>query len=326
MVITAGADGYYSVSASVRVNDYEVIQVAISPDQMSENSGTLIGSVTRSNSDVNQALVVMLTSNDTSEEGVPASITIPAGQFSASFSINAVDDSLLDGKQTVSITATAVGYISTSASIDVNDHETLTVIIDPGAINEVGGVAMGTVTRSNTDRALPIVVTLVSSLATEATVPTTVTIPANAASVTFPITAVDDGLLDGMRSVQITASSTGYVHGNALVNVTDSVHLTLSMPTTSMSESGGTIVARVTRSNSNIAQPLTVLLSSSDLGEAIVPTTVVIQAGQPSTTFTLVLSTMPCWMVHNRSPFWPRVPVIKAEVPVSRSLITKRCK
>ncbi len=65
--------------------------------------------MTRSNTDTGSAIVVNLQSGDTTEATVPATVVIPAGQSQASFPITAVDDALLDGTQTVTITASAVG-------------------------------------------------------------------------------------------------------------------------------------------------------------------------------------------------------------------------
>ena len=54
-----------------------------------------------------------------------------------------------------------------------------------------------------------------------ATVPQTVTIPANQPSWTFNITSVDDNLFEGTRTATITATAAGYVSVPDTVNVTD---------------------------------------------------------------------------------------------------------
>ena len=54
---------------------------------------------------LSQALVVNLSSSDTTEATVPATVTIAAGQASATFTVAAVDDALRDGFQNVTITA-----------------------------------------------------------------------------------------------------------------------------------------------------------------------------------------------------------------------------
>ena len=77
------------------------------------------------------------------------------GDFSSSitFDIDAVDDNLLDGTQTVTITSAAAGYVDGADSLDVTDHETLTLSLAPASISESGGSAIGTVTRSSSTAA-----------------------------------------------------------------------------------------------------------------------------------------------------------------------------
>jgi hypothetical protein len=81
-----------------------------------------LGTVTRSNSAGD--LAVDLTSSDPSQATVVETITILDGETtSAPFEIRAVDDTLPDGTQVVTITASAGGYASGSATLDVLDHE-----------------------------------------------------------------------------------------------------------------------------------------------------------------------------------------------------------
>ena len=97
----------------------------------------------------------------------------------------------------------------------------LSVGISPSAIPEVGGTAAGTVTRSGADTSLPLVVNLSSSSPSDATVPATVTIPANQSSANFPIAAVQNSQ-HGTTSVTITATATGFPAATQSVLVIDS--------------------------------------------------------------------------------------------------------
>src|SRR6185503_13788246 len=64
-------------------------------------------------------LVVTLSSADTSELAVPATVTIPAGQFEAAFSLIAMNDEIVDDRQTVTVTAGAPGFPSAAATLEV---------------------------------------------------------------------------------------------------------------------------------------------------------------------------------------------------------------
>lgn len=66
-------------------------------------------------------LVVNLASNDLTEATVPATVTILAGNTSATFPIAAVTDALVDGSQAVTLTATATNYLNGTTGLTVTD-------------------------------------------------------------------------------------------------------------------------------------------------------------------------------------------------------------
>ncbi len=284
--ITASAVGYTGSSHTIDVTDHETLSVSIDAAAISENGGTATGTVSRSNTDdLSQILLVTLASSDTSEVTVPATVTVDVNQTSASFTITAVDDNILDGTHTATITAAASGYVRGNDSIDVTDHETLTLTIDAASLNESGGSTTATITRSNTDTSQALTVTIASNDQSEATVPATVTIPANRATATFTINAVDDDLLDGTQTVTITSNASGYFPGQDTFDVTDHESISLVIDTSSISENGGTATGTITRHNTDTTSPLVVTLASNNTSEATVTTSVTIAANEASATF-----------------------------------------
>ena len=104
-----------------------ILTVSVNPGSFSEAATTpAVGTVTRTGSTAN-ALVVTLNSGDTTEATVPASVTILAGQSSVNFDVTAVDDAVIDGSQTATITASAAGTTSGSFNVTVLDNETSVV-------------------------------------------------------------------------------------------------------------------------------------------------------------------------------------------------------
>ncbi|MHB8862117.1 MAG: DVUA0089 family protein [Pirellulaceae bacterium] len=285
--ISASADGYSSASVNVQITDFETVTVTISPTAMSENGGTATGTVTRSNTDNASSLTVTLESSDETEAHVPSLIVIPAGESSVSFVVTAQDDTLLDGTQTVTIDASATNYFGIGATVDVTDFEALEVTITAATMSEHGGSASATVRRANSNLGAAVTVTLTSSDTSEATVPASVTIPAGSATASFVVTAVDDALLDGTRTVTVTASAAGYVSGNDNVDVTDYETLVLTIDPTAISEDGGFATGTVVRSNTDDRTSLIVSLASDDTSEATVPVTITIPADSASATFVI---------------------------------------
>ena len=289
VTVSATAAGYLGITDTIDVLDFETLTVVLAADSIVEGSGAgaTTGTVTRSNTDNNSALTVTLESNDTSEATVPATVTIAAGQSSATFSVTAVEDTLLDGTQSVTVTASAAGYLGITDTIDVLDFETLTVVLAADSIVESSGAGAttGTVTRSNTDNSSALTVTLESNDTSEATVPATVTIAAGQSSATFSVAAVDDTLLDGTQPVTVTPSAAGYLGVTDSMDVTDFEKLELAITPTSIGESTAA-TGTVTR-NTDSSLPLTVTLSSDDTTEATVPASVTILANQSTVTFTI---------------------------------------
>ncbi|MFT5528283.1 MAG: hypothetical protein ACI9HK_006272 [Pirellulaceae bacterium] len=201
--------------ASNLLTEYQASQV------LQGNGGTSNATVSR-NTDTTNALVVTLASDDASEATVPATVTILAGQTSATFTVDSVDDAIVDGTQPVTITASAATFADGTDDINVTDDDvpTLALTIDLATMPENGGTSNATVSR-NTDTTADLVVTLASNDTSEATVPVSVTILAGQTSATFTVTAVDDGISDGDQLVGIIATTAGFLSSSQPITVID---------------------------------------------------------------------------------------------------------
>ncbi len=291
-----GTAGYFAGSDKVNVLDRETLQFSVDKSTVTETAGpgALIGKLVRLNSDRSASFTVSLTSSDTSELTVPATVTIPAGRSTVTFPINAVDDAFFDGTQTVTIRAVTSQYVvNENQVISVTDVEPKLVLSSSvSSIEENAGSFSVTVTRQQqTDISQPVTVNLTVSaftgLSSPIRVPSTVTIPAGLTSQTFVVTVNDDRLLDGAQTATILATSPGITETSAEFTITDYETLSLSISKSSVREDGGLAAARgtVTRSNLDNAFPLTVTLTSSDLTEIRVPITVTIPVGASSVSF-----------------------------------------
>lgn len=296
-VSSVDAIGYLLGADSVLVTDQETLTFTISGTTVSEAAGAaaLTGTLTRMNSDLSAPFTVSVTSSDTTELTVPATVTIPANQSSVTFPINAIDDAIVDGTQVVTITVSAPAYGSDLVrSVNVTDLEpSLLLETDTPTVREDGGALEIRVTRQDqSDISMPMTVNLVSSNvptggALALNVAASITIPANQLSATFPVTIVDNNLLQGLRTGRITASSAGIISGSIDIGVTDVEFLSVTFNKTEFLESAGAgaAIGTVTRGNTNISGPLVVFLSSNDMTELTVPATVTIPPNAASVTF-----------------------------------------
>ena len=166
---------------------------------------------------------VNLSSSDTTAAIVPATVTIPAGQASATFPITIVNDALLDGPQPAVITAARTSYATATATIVVNDNQGDTVGISmPASVTEGQGTLAnaGTVTLSRA-AARDIAVSVTASDPASLAVPATVIIAAGTVSRNFDVTPVDDTAVNGTRVITVTAHVSGWTDASAVTVVND---------------------------------------------------------------------------------------------------------
>lgn len=150
--VLARAAGATEGTATFQITDHETLSLRLSKTAVREDAGRTAarGTVTRSNLDYAFPITVSLTSSDLSEIKVPATVTIPSGQLSVSFDVEAVNDTSLDGSQTVRISASASSYVSASSTIIVDDHEPPVVtapaatIVDPNPVVQWNAVPLAT--------------------------------------------------------------------------------------------------------------------------------------------------------------------------------------
>ncbi len=122
--ITATAATLAADDVDLIVSDRESLAAVFSVAQIREdapNSANLI--VSRSNTDTDQPLVVAVTGGNPSDIGVPASVTIPAGQQQISLPLVPLNDDAAELARTLAFTFTAAGYQSASAEIELLDDE-----------------------------------------------------------------------------------------------------------------------------------------------------------------------------------------------------------
>lgn len=221
--ITASASGHGDGSATIIVFDNETTGLQVSlPATATEGDGGVPGTVWVSSAPA-ATVRVSLTSSDTTEILVPASVFITAGQTSVVFIATVLDDTQIDGPQTATVTAHVQNWTDGSASITVPDNEPLTLTVNlPASAYESAGVLAnaGRVSLAGT-LATNLEVTLVSSDLTESIVPASVIVPAGQFFANFNLTLVDDPLVDGTQSVTVTASAAGLINGAANISVLD---------------------------------------------------------------------------------------------------------
>lgn len=239
--------------------------------------------VTRSASNTDADLVVTLTTSPADQTKftlAQTSVTILAGETTATVAISAVDDQLIDSDTVVTITASATDLEDATVDITVtnDDIQTLTLATvssdtvfpeDTGSGSTTGSATVIPVTVSRDgDTTGDLVVTLSTVDSDRLTVPATVIILDGEAQAEFDIRTevntqdeVDDAI------VSVTAQASGAVGGNLQLTLTDNdvpfLSTEFAVPSISENEnsSGGQTTLTVTR-NTPTTDELVVSLSA----------------------------------------------------------------
>jgi cyclophilin family peptidyl-prolyl cis-trans isomerase len=252
---------------------------------MAENDAdATVVTVSRTAPDVSQDLLVTLTANP-AVLTLPATVTIPAGSPSTTFSVRPLDDELASGNKSVSINAAASEYTSGTLVMTVVDNESPRLSLSPiqRALTEGStDTAIFTVSRNTADLSTPLSVT-VSSSSSRISFPLTVVIPSGATESSFSVAALDDSLVSLSNSVTIQTSTDGFFGAQSTVTITENDLYSLSIDPVSLSanELSGQVAAAV-----SLGQPadgnVTVNLSYSSPDLLTGPATITIPAGQQS--------------------------------------------
>ncbi|MCG3150312.1 MAG: hypothetical protein PCFJNLEI_03795 [Verrucomicrobiae bacterium] len=220
--VTALAPGYQNGTATILVDDDETAALALELPA-SATEGMLVTGRVFCSAAAGTNVTVNLSSSDTSEVAVPATVGIAKGATQAVFAATIVDETLIDGTQSATVTAHVENWGEAAATITVFDNEaTVLTLSVPAWVREGQGTLSGTGKVFISGTLLTnLTVNLSSSDTSELTVTDLVTIAVGQTSAVFNVTVIDDTELDGVQSVTVDATAAGFPAANALVLVLD---------------------------------------------------------------------------------------------------------
>lgn len=223
--LTATASEYPAKAVSILVHDDEQGALTLTlPNQLTEGAGDILNQATLSLGSTAAAdITVQLQSNDVTELKVPETVTIPLGQSQVSIPLNVPDDDIIDGPQTVTVTASVTNWPQAQSTLTVLDNEArnLTVILPAVRRENAGMLHNEGEVRVSGILATPLTVTLHSSDTGELVVPETVLIQAGTSFSRFHLTPQNDEEPDGDQTVTVTASGTDFTSGNSSMIIAD---------------------------------------------------------------------------------------------------------
>ena len=235
-------------------------------------------------------LSVSIKSSNPSAIIVPDTVIIEAGSTAKWFHMTIVDNSLINGDQSITITASAPDWVKSQATITVidNESESLSLLL-PDEVNEADGILnqqgqLCIYGKYSED----ISVLLVSSYPNAISVSSIVSIPKGLTQTAFDLYTIDNDYLDTPLPVTITASIPQWMTTTTgIITVLDNEShvLSVSIPH-QVSETDGLLSSQGQITiGGRVYKDLVVNLSSSRPEIINVPSLITIPAGQNSQFF-----------------------------------------
>jgi hypothetical protein len=252
----AGTGYYPGVGATITIYDNETPKVSITAPQPSAAEGGASGQFLASRiGNLDTAITVNLAITGTATNGtdyttIPATVAMPIGAASVPITVAPIDDTLVEGNETVVMTITSgSGYTigsPTAATVTIADNDLPTVAIAATSPHAAEGstpvTGVFTVSRTGPTTAAMSVTLAYSGTATSSSdysvspSGTTISIPAGSASTTVTVTPVNDSVVEGDEMVIATIQASSlYVIGtvpSATVIIADDEKPTVSIVAT----------------------------------------------------------------------------------------------
>lgn len=203
--------GMVSQNVRVVVMDTPSLSLSLSQHEIAEDEGdaAVTLTVSRPPALVGSPLTVTLLSSDTSEAQVQTSVNMAANERTVDVPIDIVDDSLLDGDQTVTFTASASDYVGDQTQLMVTDRETLSAAFVDGVYAEdtaADSIQLRVTVSGNATTDVPIVL---SGGAGRVAYGNNWEIPANQNFVLVTLSPVDDVDEQAMEAITLNVSVPG---------------------------------------------------------------------------------------------------------------------
>lgn len=297
--ISVSAEGYLSAAATLRVLDDErpSLNLVLPAASLTEGEKA-IATLTLSHAQSSDT-VVKLGSNLSGRLRFPATVSVKAGETTASFEVEVVQDTTAEIDKELTLVAKADGFNAAETKLTVVDDDipAVSLSIDKTQVTESAGyyAITGVLTRSG-NMAESITVQLKDADKIGLILPASIVMNANVETVTFNIGVADDNFVNGERSGKIQGtiilnscgcSASASTNGGTLLSdaITildnDGPAVTLALSRTVLREGGEETAELTVISNKVNEKDLVVTLSDSS-GYLDMPATVTIPAGQLS--------------------------------------------
>lgn len=207
--ISIDGNGYEAVTGQLVIEDNEFPNLSVTASKSVVNEGeTFQLTITTSRASA-QPIVMTLMSENSKRFSFPSQVTIPAGETSVTVDVVAVDNDDIELQESVSFIVTAEKYNRGEGLVLLSDDDMPTLIftLSPNSIGESDGntALFGVIKRTdNLDK--NVTIKLSDDNNGLLSYPSTLTMEKGQAELEFSVGVIDNNVVDGNKTVQVTAA------------------------------------------------------------------------------------------------------------------------
>lgn len=208
VTLSVSGNDYPAVSDAVEIIDNEYSVITLTPSKIAATDGETITVTLETGYAKTKDTKFTITADQSSRWTVPAEVTLPAGSKTTSFTITVKNNKVPEQTVTGKLTLRAEGFQAGNTEIILKSSNVpaFELEIAPQTISKGDGVYATYATLKRTTKSeINTAVRLKASIANALILPDVIDFPANVNSKRFNIGAINNGIVDGTKVVNVTA-------------------------------------------------------------------------------------------------------------------------
>lgn len=206
--ISVSGNDYPAVSDNIEIIDNEFSTIILTPSKVTATDGETITVTLETDLTKSKDTKFTITADQNSRWTVPAEVTLPAGSKTASFTVTVKNNKVPEQTVIGKLTLRTEGFQAANTDITLKSSNVpaFELEITPQTISKGDGVYATYATIKRLDKSdVSTAVRLKASVANSLILPDIIDFPANVNSKKFNIGAVNNGIVDGTKIVNVTA-------------------------------------------------------------------------------------------------------------------------
>jgi len=273
------------------LNFKKVLSLDLSAAQITEGAANGITATVKRSGSIAAALTVNITAKYPQRLTLPATVTIPAGQAGASFTILAPNNSAVEGTLLDSIQVSATNFEGAGKSLSILDNDQAALTITGLSVEANEGATVTFHVNTNLTSSIAQTVHLTSNKASRFPVPASVVIPAGSSSASVSVTIAQNNTPEIDQAIEVKAGAANHTAVTASITVKDDdlPNMELVLQTSEVSEGAGIYATKATLRRTSTGNPVafTANISAGTPNALILPNSVTLAANENEKTFSV---------------------------------------